>query len=270
MIGFAVYGAADATPVIYCHGWPTSRLEAGLAPALPVRLIAMDRPGYGLSDPNPKATLKDHTNDILLLARHLGLKRFAVVGVSGGGPLAAACAYYLHDLVSALTLISPVPPPHAVTSGSLATLMRFGRWPALARPAMSLAREFILSPDRAEAIVFGRQLPGKDGAVMTRERRAALLASMREGLKQGIQGAVTDASIYGRPWGFRLEDIRVSTTVWQGTVDHLIPAASVWVYGAIPGSRVNVLEDHGHYSLALGETASIMDELVARIGAPGN
>jgi pimeloyl-ACP methyl ester carboxylesterase len=104
---------------------------------------------------------------------------------------------------------------------------------------------------------------------MTRERRAALLASMREGLKQGIQGAVTDAAIYGRPWGFQLANIKVSTTVWQGTADHLIPPESVRAYAAIPGSIVHILDGHGHYSLALGETARIMAELVARTVEPG-
>lgn len=263
-LGYAIYGEADAPAVFYCHGWPTSRLEAGLAPPLPIRLIAIDRPGYGLSDPHPGATLRHHTNDIRLLARLLKIDRFAVVGVSGGGPLATACAHDLPDLVSALTLISPVPPPHAVTSGALATLMRFGRWPLLARPAMTAARQFILSPDRAEAVVFGRSLPGRDGQVMTRERRTALLAAMREGLKPGIAGAVGDAAIYGKPWGFDLGGIRVSTTIWQGTEDHLIPHESVRAFGAIPGAVVHVLPGHGHYSLALGETAMIMAELIAR------
>ncbi len=250
--------------MLYCHGWPTSRLEAGLAPPLPVRLIAIDRPGYGLSDPHRGARLRNHTQDIRALARHLGLSRFAVVGVSGGGPLATACAHDLPDLVSALTLISPVPPPHAVSSGSLAMLMRFGRWPRLARPTMSLARRFILSPDRGEAVVFGRHLPGHDGAVMTRERRAALLAAMREGLRPGIAGAVGDAAIYGSPWGFNLADIKVSTTVWHGTDDHLIPPDSVRAYGVIPGAVIHIAEGHGHYSLAIGQTTMIMKELIRR------
>jgi pimeloyl-ACP methyl ester carboxylesterase len=264
MIGYAEYGTKDAPPVIYCHGWPTSRLEAGLGPDLNLRLIAPDRPGYGLTDPIPKATLKDQAQDIRHLAGHLGLKRFAVVGVSGGGPLAAACAYYLPDLVSALTLISAVPPPHAVTKGRLATLMRFGRWPALGKPVMTMARDFILAPNRAEAVAYARKLPGRDGAVMTREKRAALLGAMREGLKQGIQGAVTDATIYGHNWGFRLEDITISTTAWQGELDQLIPPQSVQAFRAIPGVTIRDMPGHGHYSLAMGETEMIMAELIRR------
>lgn len=266
MIGYAEYGTPDAPPVIYCHGWPTSRLEPGLGPELALRLIAPDRPGYGLSDPKPKATLKDQAEDIRHLAGHLGLRRFAVVGVSGGGPLAAACAHYLPDLVSALTLISAIPPPDAVRNGRLAALMRFGRWPALGRPIMTMARDFVLAPNRAEAVAYARRLPGRDSDVMTRERRAALLAAMREGLKQGIWGAVTDAAIYGRPWGFRLSDITVSTTAWQGDLDQLIPPASVHAFRAIPGAVIHEMKGHGHYSLAIGETVAIMAELIGRAG----
>jgi len=270
MIGYAEYGDPAAPPVIYCHGWPTSRLEAGLGPNLKLRLIAADRPGYGLSDPNPKATLKDQAQDIRRLAGHLGLNRFAVVGVSGGGPLAAACAHYLPDLVAALTLISPVPPPHAVTKGRLANLMRFGRWPALGKPVMTMARAFILAPDRAEAVAFARKLPGRDGEVMTCEKRAALLGAMREGLKHGIHGAVTDAAIYGRPWGFRLNDITVSTTAWQGDMDRLIPPKSIHAFRAIPGVTIREMAGHGHYSLAMGETEMIMAELIIRAGQHPN
>ncbi len=235
-----------------------------MAPPLPLRLIAFDRPGYGNSDPNPNAkSLQDLTGDVARLVSHLGLKRYAVVGVSGGGPLAAACARFLPE-VSALTLISAVPPPEGVSDGKIASLMRFGRWPIAARPVMAVAREFILSPDKADTAVFGRVIPGRDGVVMNSTRRAALLAGIREGVRKGTAGAVADASFYGRPWGFRLEDILVPTAVWHGTEDHLIPAEAALAFKSIPNVTLNILPQEGHYSLALGQTEKILADLMAR------
>lgn len=253
--------------MVYCHGWPSSRLEAALAPEMNLRLIAFDRPGYGHSDPNPKATtLRDLTADVADLADHLGLARFAMVGVSGGGPLAAACAHAFPAKVSALALISAVPPPDAISGGPLGALMRFGRWPDLGRPVMSMARRFLLSPGRAEALVMNRVIPGRDGVVLTRERRALLLAAVREGLRRSGAGAVADAGFYGRPWGFRLQDIRVPTAVWHGTDDHLVPVAAARAYAAIPGATVHIVEGEGHYSLALGQTRAILADLLTRAG----
>ena len=252
--------------MIYCHGWPSSRLEAGLAPPLPFRLIAFDRPGYGLSDPAPSASLQSLAGDVGALAAHLGMTRFPVVGVSGGGPVATACARFMPDRVSALTLISPVPPFQNVRGGGLGLLMRLGRQPALMWPAVLAARRFILS-DRADALVFGRLMTGRDGEVMTQGRRLQLLAAMREGLRASTAGARLDARLYGTEWGFRLEDIAVATTVWHGSKDSLIPVSLVQAYAAIPGADIRIMPDDGHYSLAIGQTAMILADLLARAGS---
>lgn len=179
--------------------------------------------------------------------------------------MATACAFHLPHRVSALTLISPVPPADAVRGGDIATLIQLGRRPALARPLLALARRLMMSPRLANALVFGARLPGQDNAVMTQPLRAALLAAMREGLRPGTAGALLDARLYATPWGFSLTDITTSTTIWHGTEDHLIPPESVQAYAAIPGSQLHMMDGHGHYSLALGMTREIVDELLHRV-----
>jgi pimeloyl-ACP methyl ester carboxylesterase len=252
--------------MIYCHGWPSSRLEAGLAPVLPLRLVAFDRPGYGRSDPFPHASLQDLAADVGALATHLGIARFPVVGVSGGGPVACACARFLPGRVDALTLISPVPPAHRVRGGGLGWLMRLGRQPFVLRPALLAARALMHS-HRAETMVFGRLMTGLDGDTMTSDRRHQLLMAMREGLRHGTAGARLDARLYGTDWGFRLEDVAVSTTVWHGTEDPLIPVETVHAYAGIPGVTVRIMPGEGHYSLAIGQTAMIMADLLDRAGS---
>jgi pimeloyl-ACP methyl ester carboxylesterase len=100
-LGYAEWGDPDGRPLFYFHGWPGARVEGRLgdeaARAQGVRMIALDRPGMGLSDYQPRRTLVDWPDDVIQLAAAMGLDRFAVLGISGGGPYAAACAWKLSD-----------------------------------------------------------------------------------------------------------------------------------------------------------------------------
>ena len=92
ILGYAEYGAPQGKPLFYFHGWPSSRIEfAGLnggaiASELNVRVIAMDRPGFGLSGYQPHHRFTDWPQDVSRLADHLGLDRFALMGYSASGP----------------------------------------------------------------------------------------------------------------------------------------------------------------------------------------
>jgi pimeloyl-ACP methyl ester carboxylesterase len=121
-LGYAEYGVPDGAPVLYFHGFPGSRLEAALtegpATALGARVIALDRPGYGLSDPQLGREIGHWPEDVGQLADHLGLERFAVLGTSGGGPYAMACAARLAERLTHVGLIcslSPLDRPGALT-----------------------------------------------------------------------------------------------------------------------------------------------------------
>src|SRR6476661_2822678 len=113
-LGFAEWGDPAGRPVFLFHGTPGSRLsrhpDESQARAQGVRLITVDRPGYGLSDPLPRRRLLDWPADVAALAAALRLERFALVGVSGGGPHALACAYACPDRVTAVALIGGAGP----------------------------------------------------------------------------------------------------------------------------------------------------------------
>src|SRR5262249_37258319 len=91
-LAFCEYGAPQGKPVFSFPGWPGSRLEARLAAPTArrfnARLIAVDRPGFGRSDFKKRRTLVDWPGDVAKLADALGLDRFSIAGVSGGGPYA--------------------------------------------------------------------------------------------------------------------------------------------------------------------------------------
>jgi pimeloyl-ACP methyl ester carboxylesterase len=85
-LGYAEFGDPSGTPVLFFHGFPASRLE-GIALDTParavgVRLIAPDRPGFGLSDPKRGRSFSNWPDDVIQLVVHLGIYDFAVLGTS--------------------------------------------------------------------------------------------------------------------------------------------------------------------------------------------
>jgi pimeloyl-ACP methyl ester carboxylesterase len=115
-LGYAEYGDPVGTPVLHFHGTPDSRLEGclpgvdELAARLGVRLILPDRPGLGLSDYQPNRRILDWPQDVLQLADALHLERFAVLGLSGGGPYVSACAHQIPERLLRAGIISGVGP----------------------------------------------------------------------------------------------------------------------------------------------------------------
>ncbi|KAI1352434.1 Alpha/Beta hydrolase protein [Xylaria sp. FL0043] len=115
LLGFAEYGSPTGKPVFFFHGFPSSRLEAEgilkLVPRKDLRIIAPERPGFGLSTFNPGHRVTDWPDDVRALADHLGLNRFTILGGSGGAPYALACARSLPaEMISAVGLLAPAAP----------------------------------------------------------------------------------------------------------------------------------------------------------------
>jgi len=233
LLGYTEYGDPEGAPVLYFHGWPGSRLEAApwdaAAKGFHVRLIAIDRPGYGLSDFRPHRTIGDWPADVAESADLLGLERFSVVGYSGGGPYALICGWRLAGRVTQLAVISSLA---ELTDPALLDGMS-----ASNRRLMGLARRF----PRALTLPFGgmafvvRRLPGLATKGLSRIDRdllkgtpgleAALLGSSREAFRHGVRGAAEDGALLARPWGLRLEDVDVEVLLWQGEADTQVPPA---------------------------------------------
>lgn len=256
------YGDPAGPPIFYFHGWPASRLEAGLVPSLPVRLLALDRPGYGQSSPCPGRSLLDCAQDVAWIADRLGVEKFHIIGLSGGGPFAAACAYALPDRVLGMALICPIPPATDAARGhGVGHLFRLGRHPRAAHRVFSMIRPLLRRRILTPGALVGGSLPDADRAVLTLRTITALGLSWREGMGRSVQGALADAIIYARPWGFDLADIRVPVALWYGGQDFLIPRESLAPYEAIPGLNLHVLDEEGHYSLALRHAVTVLAEL---------
>ena len=111
-LAFIEYGDPDGFPIFALHGLPGSRIwfkdNDQISTELGIRLITVDRPGFGLSDPHSQRSYLQFADDLKTLALELSIDRFSVLGVSGGGVFAAAIAYQLPDKVNKAGLISTV------------------------------------------------------------------------------------------------------------------------------------------------------------------
>jgi pimeloyl-ACP methyl ester carboxylesterase len=257
-LGIAHFGAPTGTPVLYFHGHPGSRLDlrmidpGDVAGRVGCRVVAVDRPGYGLSPNHPGRTLLNWRDDVAALADALGIARFAVLGYSGGGPYAAACAAALPDRVTAAVIVSGVGPREAPgqtrSPGWVYSATPEPLRTTLMRMTAAAARR---TPERLAVNLTRAALPRADRVALSDPRVAAgLTATFREAFRTGYLGALRDAELYAQPWGFRLADIAVPVMLWHGEADVNVPASvGRYVAAAIPGCRATFRTGEGHVSI---------------------
>jgi pimeloyl-ACP methyl ester carboxylesterase len=257
-LAYREYGAGGGRPLFYFHGWPGSRLDFApndaAAVAAGARVIAVDRPGIGGSDPLPGRSVLDWPADVAALADALAIERFAVLGFSFGGPFARACAYALPERVSLAVLVSAVGPLKDPAAGArlLPRPLRAGlvvarRWPALALPFVWLNAREPRAGRRSrdgDATGAGPAVSGEAAA------SAAMAASTVECFRPGLQGALADLAAVARGEGFRLEDITIDVQIWQGELDQGVPPAiGRSQERRIPRASAHYVADGGHMIL---------------------
>ena len=270
VLAYAECGAANAPLVMYFHGAPTSRLDlAGLDDALValgVRVVSPDRPSYGGSSPQPGRSWNHWPADVAALADHLGVERFAVIGLSSGGPYSVACAALLPGRVAAATVVAGVtdmawPDAWLDYEENEATIMR------LADEAAALAWcEEHYGADGSRFFEHAGEMAPADLALLSDEAMAtSLFATMGEAFRQGVGGFAQDITVQGRPWSFDPAAITARTTVVHGEADTLVPLAhGRHTAELIPGATFVSLPDHGHLS-TLTEIPQLCADLVTAL-----
>ena len=277
-IGYAEFGDPHGATVLALHGTPGSRFMFAItdqaARVRKLRIIAPERPGYGLSDFRRGRSLAQVAEDMTALADALGLDRFAVIGVSGGGPYAIATAASMPERVILLGLISPVGPiaecQRRIRMSKLHRLIftRLGRSPPAISPFFWSLRSLVrFAPGVAYRLLMQR-VPRSDRAVLARaEVRANLRAALREGLRPGIDGARQDLRLFCGPWGLPLAEIDVPTVLWQGSDDTLVPPGAAYQLAEmLPNCRLDVIQGAGHYWV-FGAFERVLDAVQAALRA---
>lgn len=259
-LAYAEFGQRDGRPVFYFHGFPGSRLEAAAAHAAAcragLRLIGVDRPGYGASDPKPGLALTDWPGDVSQLADALELPSFAVAGYSGGAPYALVCAARLTDRVKAVAVLCGLGPPQVQRDvpGMMwhnrlgLTIARDASF--LVRPLLTLSGPLLSRIAPVAIANLRRHAPACDRLALDDEAfRDNLERSFREAFIRGPAGAIADGSIYGREWGFDLQEIVAPVHLWHGEEDRVLPVAMGRRLAALlPNCHAEFLPGEGHFS----------------------
>lgn len=275
-LGYTEAGDPAGKPVVFCHGTPGSRCyrhpDASIAAGLGVRLITPDRPGYGLSTFQPGRRLLDWSDDLAQLADYLGLRRFALVGLSGGGPHTLACAHTLATRLTHVGLAASTAPLDIsdATVGmsqdnqrALAITRRTPFW--LLRLLYAWQVRADLRHPEAALDTHSVQLAEADKAVRTDPAWLRMeLENQREEYRQGARGHAWEGQMLTLPWGFRPHDIAVPVHLWQGEADTLVPPSmGRYLAAAIPQCVPVFLPGTGHLSLFYHHWRDILAAMIA-------
>lgn len=241
-VGYAEFGDPGGEVLLWFHSTVGARRQFPLigrraAEELGLRVVVVERPGGGLSDSHPYAAIADWATDAAHVADSLGADRFAVAGLSGGGPYALACAAapQLSSRVTAVAVLDGIVPSH----GPDAVATSFGDFARRAAPALTQLRRplaavisGILLPLIPFAhyvyLAYAAALPEGDQRVLAEsEAEAMFVDDVIFMVKGGSRAPIDDLRLFGREWGFRLADVQVPVRWWHGEMDHLMPIAAV-------------------------------------------
>jgi len=231
-----------------------------------VRLIAIDRPGYGKSTLVSNRTyLSPLPQDIIRLADHLKLNEFGLIGYSSGGPNALALAHKFPNRVKALGLISSDGPYSAMSWSQLSwehifhttMLSFFPQWfinwivlPWILQPSMERMAQGLIQ-------AYAHTKPHK---------KPFLIADIQESrLQSDSFPPAQDLMLERSPWDFQVKDVKVPTVIWHGTKDHDVPlSVSEYMHSQIKGSDLKVIEGENH-SLFRRRWAEILTTIQAKL-----
>ncbi|MEP7158040.1 MAG: alpha/beta hydrolase [Chloroflexota bacterium] len=259
-LGYAESGAADGAPVLFFHGLGTTRVicpPEQPARELGLRLIAIDRPGIGLSEPQPGRSLLDWPLDVAELADQLGLERFSIVAWSGGGPYGLVCGVSLPERIKQIAAVSPAAPlagpddPGYLSRRDRGAVRVAGRAPWLIRLAMwHWGRGQRRDAEAFFEKSFNDMCAADQEVLGEPELRGRMIANSAELYRQGGRGMYDEALVLARPWGFEPADLKVPVHIWQGGRDDTVPPAmATHLVEAIPSAQLHFFPDEGHHLL---------------------
>jgi pimeloyl-ACP methyl ester carboxylesterase len=255
-LAYCEWGALDGNPVVLLHGSPGSRLfcpDEDATKAAGVRLLTIDRPGYGRSDPRPSSALLDWPDDYIELADQLHLPPCPVIGWSAGGRYALALRYRAPDLVTTIGVAgSPGPIDHvpgaldelSLEDRDILALLAHDRGAGLA----AIEKNFAWFAGNGWETIFAESWGAADDSVLGRPQvLAALKAAVQEGGRRGPAGFAADEVAWIMPWGFSVAEIRRRVHVWRGDSDGQVGRAHAdYLARSILQSNLVTFENAGH------------------------
>ena len=271
---YSEYGDPQGRPLLYFHGWPSSRLQGAAIHELCLqkgfRLIAPDRPGVGKSDWQNERSLMDWPPVVSELVEHLGLSRYVVMGVSGGGPYAVAVAAALPEQVERVAVICGAPPLARFSDRSemmwpYRALLKIRPYAPFLIPGILKMSNWISQypPDEPPMSWVMKWTADADREALGEGDFEKVTRSFREALSAGTKGVQTDGDVYTSEWEVDFEKIRVPVSFWHGEEDKNIPFSMVKEYASwIPTAEMNAFPGEGHYSIIARSPEMVLDSLL--------
>jgi pimeloyl-ACP methyl ester carboxylesterase len=238
------FGEPSGSPVFYFHGFPGSGVEArwghGMAASAGVRLIGLDRPGFGRSSFHAGRTILGWADDVLAVADALDLAQFSVLGMSGGAPYALACAASQPGRVTKAMIVSGLGPmPEGAIEHGMTLFNRAGLW-----LAQRVWAGWVLDAGRPVVGYVLRRHAGRVVAHLahisgSRDREAlevlgigpVLEESFRQAVAAGARGMVAEARLFAGFHGEWLDRVEAPVHWYHGDRDVIVPLAMVMPVG---------------------------------------
>ena len=276
-----VGGYASSRTALVCHhgtpsdatiwnDWHADAVENKL------RLISVSRPGYAFSERKTGRSVSCAAADVEDVLDALGIEKFLVIGWSGGGPHALACAALLPERCIAASVLAGVGPHGEPDLDSLSDMgpeniehkkiAIQGEEPLREWAKVNAAAWFTIADEDLVA-ALGGLVPEIDVYALNEQGQAKIWASsIRRCLQNGIDGYIDDSLVFCKYWGFKPAEIQTPVTIWQGDLDLMVPFThGQWLIKHIPNAKEMLEIGHGHISLIADKKQDIIDDLVSHL-----
>ena len=269
-IGYNIFGKKKNFPIFYFHGWPGSRFELRNIPLKKKNcfVFAIERPGYGISDPIKNFKIKDWPKIVLEIANKFKIKKFSIIGVSGGAPFALSCAYFINSKrLKSVAIVCGLAPSNVkgMNKGRVGMLMNYGNKPIVSWMLLIFLRSKILNGNIEKSFYNWKKkipLPKKDNKLFNVERGVKLIKNFREAIKYGVTGVHRDANLYANYWGFDVKKINKKIFVWHGDKDLTVPISTLNFYKKnLKNKEIHTKKNEGHFSICYNFMNDIIQQL---------
>lgn len=255
---FMETGPSDAPVWFYCHGIPGSKNEISMTIASnrtgSVRLIAIDRPGYGDSTQWQSYSFSDHADDVRAVAEYLQINEFSLLGFSGGGVFAMATATALTDTINSVVLVGTPSVPIQDSPFKHAGKLTAETWYLALTAPQKLASQLtgLTGNSKVLATALLDSLSEMERRFLKEKLHTAfqknLAAATQQGALIAADSIVRDVQLMVREWPFNLGSIVFPVEIFHGGHDELVHLEhGQALASSIPGATLTVLPDSGHY-----------------------
>lgn len=256
-LAYTEYGSPDGTPVLFFHGTPGSRRFAKLfettAVSHNIRLLACDRPGYGLSSPWPERTVRDTDRIVNCVLDDAGIDTASVIAFSGGAPYAFASAATQPERIDQLDIVSGATPPHVTDEQPFVQQLLGGMATATPRLLRAAFRAQVWVARQQDPSFVVSQYTTGDTAETLPERAAEMVREdFLEAFRNHRSGAVIEFRHAASGWDIEVDDLDIEVQLWHGSEDTNVPLAAVQRFeSALPNVQLQVVPDADHLQTVL-------------------